>query len=201
MFEHLELEDLKQARLVCKLWNIISHRYLATKGAIRLEGLQIERFIKFLNASNDLNLPNVMFHNISLKIDSYLSLSPMMLQIWTQIGPSIENLHLEITTFYALNTLQEIVFTFCPQLKSVKVIVTKFWPPDDSILLGKMQPTAENISDATDRKNCSLHSFSYTYLGSMSLYGYSDEDMDFTFPLCWEHFFYYFPCLQVYFLQ
>jgi hypothetical protein len=197
VLSYLEFPDWKSCRLVCSFWNEVSLKNKLNKAAlICLEDTSLERFLNNLvqQQQTENSLPSPEYENFSLKVNSLLSQNEKMDTLWNEAGNKIKYLRMELTTLYALRKLQDIL-TKTDSLEEIRVIVTEYW--------GSCKPQFNDVknrsfwnSSKSPLPNFNLKSFSYSYLGSLSLYGMGNQE-EFSFPMDWMNLFQRFPLLKV----
>lgn len=192
VLNYLEVSDLKLFRQVCKFWNRVGTPILAEKVDIALEESKLEQFLSLIPSSTH---SFTMFKNLTLKINSRLSLNNTVTNMWSLISVHIKHMQLHVTTLYAKKELEFLLLLHLPCLVSLKLVITKYWGVSEMPHVIRSTLSQLTIIQA----NSNMESFHLSYLGSASFYGFNDGDTEdeFRFPINWKVFFRRYPQIKV----
>lgn len=184
MFQFLPVRDLKNVRLVSKLWRNFGRPVFRRKTVVRIVDMG-----KFLEAFAKMPISRLSFRNY--KLDGFIlnrDVEDEMDAFWEKYGASIENLELFEVKLVGLEIVRDILFNVSPNLKSISLKNCTFYETFEE---GQEEATGYDEIDALDenvRVNKNLTTFSF-YEGSKKVC----SDL----PIAWEEIFMAYPNLTV----
>jgi hypothetical protein len=192
MFKYFGVKDLKNIRLVCRLWCELSSPFLQETAAVKLDEnihLEAQNMMRFYEKFKNVPREEVFYHNYKLSLWNIDERHPNLVKFWEKFGPTMHFLEISWARFVSVKTVRNVLFHWTPNLRSLTLKDCSFYDcPDEKELktlrVAVRVPTHQDAEEIKVNRN----------VVSLNFFGGEPHTIP---PISWEEIFMSFPNLKV----